>query len=89
MREKMEREIIKICANKLRSALLEACLALENNQNTQMRLKLCSNNGVVQLMCISRAAEKLKIWSLLNEIYFKLTDAATVFSARCESQRQN
>lgn len=83
----MEGEIIKICANKLRSALLEACLALENNQNTQMRLKPCNNNGVVQLMWIVRAAEKLKIWSLLNKICFKQTDAAILFSARCESQR--
>lgn len=33
MREKREGEVIKICANKLRSALLEAYLALENNQN--------------------------------------------------------
>lgn len=53
----MERDMIKISANKLRSALLEACLALEN-QNIWMRLKFCSNDGVVQLMCISRAAEK-------------------------------
>lgn len=50
--------MVKISANKLRSALLEAGLPLENNQNIRMRLKLCSYNGVVQLMCISRVAEK-------------------------------
>lgn len=51
-------KLLKICANNLSSALLEACLALENNQNVQMRLKLCCNCGVVQSMCISRTAEK-------------------------------
>lgn len=55
-KNKIREKLLKICANKLSSALLEACLALESNQNIRKRLKLCS--GVVQSMCIFRVAEK-------------------------------